>query len=426
MANVLVVGSGGREHALAWKLAQSPQVSKVFVAPGNGGTAAFAENIPLAATDVAGLTAFARQQEIDLVVIGPDDALALGIADALKEAGLKVFGPTRAAAEIEASKAFAKQFMAKHGISTAAFQIFTDYRAAQNYLDAQNLPIVLKASGLALGKGVIIAHTREQANAALQDILVKRMFGVAGSEVIIEEFLEGPEISIHALSDGKDFVLLPPSQDHKAVFEGGEGPNTGGMGTITPLPWVSAEDIERIKSQIVGPTLAGLAAEGRPFAGLLYPGLKMTPNGPKVLEFNARWGDPETQSYMRLLKSDLYGIFLACAEGRLAEQKIEWNGGAACCIILASGGYPGSYEKGKEISGIEEAEKLSGVTVFHAGTALKDGKLLTSGGRVLGVTATGKDLEQALDTAYQAVGKINFEGMHYRKDIGRDSLSKML
>lgn len=437
MAKVLVVGGGGREHALAWKLAQSPRVEKIYVAPGNGGTARLrtqngvaAENVTIGATDVPALLSFALERTIDLTVVGPDDALALGIVDAFRKEGLKVFGPTRAAAEIEASKAFSKDFMTRHGIPTAKFRTFTDHKAAEEYSAEQKLPIVVKASGLALGKGVVIAHTAAEVEEALRSMFVEKKFGDAASEVIIEEFLEGPEISIHVLSDGKDFEILPAAQDHKAVFDGGEGPMTGGMGTIAPVPWVTPEDMEKIRKEIVEPALAGLAAEDRPFSGLLYPGLKMTPEGPKVLEFNARWGDPETQSYMRLLKSDAFELFLACAEGRLAEQKTEWESGAACCVIMASGGYPGSYEKGKEISGISEAEKLPGVVVFHAGTATKDGtasraeggELFTNGGRVLGVAATGETLEQALATAYHAVEKIRFDGAHWRKDIGARAL----
>jgi phosphoribosylamine--glycine ligase len=407
-AKVLVIGSGGREDALAWKLRQSPRVEEVFVVPAGG--------------SIPALLAFAREHSIDLTVVGPDDILALGVVDAFREAGLKIFGPTKAAAEIEASKAFSKAFMARHGIPTAKFQTFTDHAAAKKYVEAEKLPIVIKASGLALGKGVIIAHTPAEAEDALQKMFIDGAFGAAANEVVIEEFLEGPEISIHVLSDGKDFAILPTSQDHKAVFDGGQGPNTGGMGTIAPLPWVSQEDMENIRAKIVEPALAGLAAEGRTFSGLLYPGLKMTTDGPKVLEFNARWGDPETQSYMRLLKSDAFEIFLACAEGRLAEQRIEWNEGAACCVILASGGYPEAYEKGKEIFGIEEAEKIAGVKVFRAGMIVKDGKPVTSGGRVLGVTATGENLAASLKTAYQAIAKISFEGMHYRKDIGAGAL----
>jgi phosphoribosylamine--glycine ligase len=394
-------------------------VSKVLVAPGNGGTA---ENIPVSATDIPALLELAREQKPDLTVVGPDDALALGVVDAFRKAGLKIFGPSKAAAEIEASKVFAKGFMAKYGIPTAAFKTFTDYEPALEYLSSQKLPVVVKASGLALGKGVIIAQTMEEAEAALREMLVEKKFGEAGREVVIEEFLEGPEISIHALSDGKDLALLPSSQDHKQVFDGGKGPNTGGMGTVAPLPWVSPEQMEGIRARIVEPALAGLVAEDRPFSGILYPGLKMTPDGPKVLEFNARWGDPETQSYMRLLKSDAFELFLACAEGRLSGEKVEWESGAACCVVMASGGYPGSYEKGKEITGIADAEKLPGVVVFHAGTALREGKLATSGGRVLGVTATGPDLEAALTTAYEAVSRIKFEGAHWRKDIGATSL----
>jgi len=435
---ILIVGSGGREHALAWKLAQLPRVGKIYVAPGNGGTSQIAENVPIPATDIEKLVAFALTNKIDFTVIGPDDPLAGGIVDRFKEAGLKVFGPTKAAAQLEASKAFAKAFMAEQGIPTARFQTFSDYQLALAYVRSQPIPLVVKASGLALGKGVTVCRTLEEAEASLKAIMVERVFGEAGNEVVIEEFLEGQEVSIHAFSDGEHFKLLPTAQDHKPIFDGDQGPNTGGMGTIAPVPWVTEEMIEEVSQKIVAPVLKGMKERGEPFSGLLYPGivtlasLKLERSGPKlsseggvkVLEFNVRFGDPETQSYMRLLKTDLLDILEACTDGTLDKQSVECNAGFAVCIVLASGGYPGKYEKGKEITGIEEAEKIPDVVVFHAGTAIKDGQLVTAGGRVLGVTATGETLKMALDRAYQAVRLIRFDGMQYRKDIGAKALHK--
>ncbi len=420
--NILVIGGGGREHALAWKLSQSPLVKKIYVAPGNGGTQELAENIPIAPTDFKTLLEFAREKKIDLAVVGPDDALALGIADEFQNAGIPVFGPTKAAAEIEASKAFAKSFMKANKIPTADFMVFKEYGKAKEYLQNAKFPLVVKASGLALGKGVIIAKTKEEAETALQNIMVDKIFGESGSEVVIEEFLQGKEISIHAISDGATFQMFPPAQDHKQIFDGDKGPNTGGMGTIAPLPWITTDDMNAISKSIVEPTLQGLRDAGRPFAGILYPGLMLTNDGPKVLEFNARFGDPETQVYMVLLKTDLLQIIESCIAHKLNEQKIEWHPGYAVCVVLASGGYPGAYEKGKKITGLEEAKKIKGVELFHAGTVYENGAYYTSGGRVLGVTARSETLKGALDLAYEAVSKIYFDGMHYRKDIGAKAL----
>jgi phosphoribosylamine---glycine ligase len=416
--NILVVGSGGREHALAWKLSQSSRLGKLHVAPGNGGTSEVAENIPIQATDIRGLLGFAEKNAIDLTVVGPDDPLALGIVDEFQSRGLKIFGPTKAAAQIEASKAFAKQFMDLRLIPTASFEIFSRYEKAREYVQAHGTPIVIKASGLALGKGAYVCQTIDKAENALREIMVDRIHEDAGDEVVIEELLDGQEISIHALSDGEDFVLFPPAQDHKPVFDGDRGKNTGGMGTIAPVPWVNAEIMQGVEKEIVRPTLHSLAQLGHPFTGLLYPGLKMTTAGPKVLEFNARFGDPETQSYMRLLKSDIVVILEACADGNLREVPIEWQSGYACCIVLASGGYPDAYRKGFPINGIDDAEKIPGVVLFHAGTSLND-QLVTSGGRVLGVSATGNTLQEALDSAYQAISLINFKDMYFRRDIGK-------
>lgn len=419
---ILIIGSGGREHSLAWKLAQSPKVEKIYIAPGNAGTAQVGENVAIPATDIGGLLQFAQKNNIDLTVVGPDDPLAIGVVDVFREKGLKIFGPTKGAAQIEASKVFAKNLMQHSGIPTASYKTFTDYNQALEYVKKNGAPIVIKASGLALGKGVAVCQTLEEAEEFLRQVMVDKIFGDSGSEVVVEEFLQGKEFSAHAISDGKTFLMFPPSQDHKPVFDGGKGHNTGGMGTIAPLPWVTEENMSEIKDLIVEPALKGLKEAGRTFTGLLYPGLIMSPDGPKVIEFNARFGDPECESYMRLLKSDLFDVLNACAEDKLSNVQLEWHEGFACCIMLASGGYPSKYEKGKPITGIEEAEKLDGVVVFHAGTTIKDNQLVTNGGRVLGVTATDDSLKGALDKAYAAVKLINFEGVHYRTDIGQQSL----
>ncbi len=422
---ILVIGSGGREHALAWKLKQSPRVGRLYVAPGNGGTEAIATNVPIKVTDVAGLLRFAEQEGIDFTVAPQDDALAAGVVDAFqasKVRKLRIFGPTKLAAEIESSKAFAKEAMRDADILTAPFQIFEKYERALAYVRGHSLPVVVKASGLALGKGAYVCKTLLEAETALENMMVKLIHGDAGKVVVIEEFLAGPEVSIHAFCDGKNFSLFPSAQDHKPAFDNDQGPNTGGMGTIAPVPWFSQELMRTAGEDIVGGMLRELSFLGRPFVGCLYPGLKVTPSGLAVLEYNARPGDPETQSYMRLLKTDLLDIMEACVDGKLAECKVEWHPGFAVCIVLASGGYPGSYAKGKPITGIEDAEGNPLIKVFHAGTAVLDGQLVTAGGRVLGVTATGATLWVALQTAYNAVKRISFEGMQHRTDIGEKSL----
>jgi len=444
--NILIIGGGGREHALAWKLKQSPKVDNIFVAPGNSGTENIAENVNILATDITALASFAKQNNIYLTVVGQDDPLALGIVDEFKKQELRIWGPTQAAAQIESSKVFAKQLMKEMDVPTAAFETFTNYEQAQQYikdyyakrsvpiygrLDTQtpmnrhatgSKKIVIKASGLALGKGVIICSNQEEAEDTLKQIMSDKIFGDSGNEVVIEEFMEGPEFSIHAFCDGANYKLLPPAQDHKPIFDGNLGPNTGGMGTIAPLPWVTEEIMSEVKTRIVEPILEGLKKHGAPFVGLLYPGLMLTKDGPKVIEFNARFGDPETQSLMRLLKTDLFDILEASVDGSLNKIEIEYHNHSACCIVLASGGYPEKYKKGKEIFGIDEAEKNSDVLVFHAGSTIKDGKAVTNGGRVLGVTATGPDLETTLNKAYTAIHHINFEGMQYRKDIGKSTM----
>jgi phosphoribosylamine--glycine ligase len=421
--NVLVIGSGGREHALVWKLSQSPKVGKLYVAPGNGGTSQLAENVPIKATELRQLVEFAEQKSIDLTVVGPDDPLALGIVDLFRKQGLRIFGPTEDAALIEASKIFAKWLMTREHVPTAVYKKWPDYGLALAYLHQRGMPIVIKANGLALGKGVYVCQTLAEAEDALADCMLKRVHGAAGEQVIIEEYLGGPEISIHAFCDGKTSVLFPTAQDHKPIGEGDTGRNTGGMGTIAPVPGFTQASMEKIQQTIVQPILTGLARLGRTFVGCLYPGLKITPEGPKVLEFNARFGDPETQSYMRLLRTDLLDIFEACVDGRLADLTIEWSDHFAACIVLASEGYPGNYRKGELICGVGLAEKLPEVVVFHAGTILDGSRLRTSGGRVLGVTATGTTLQKALDQAYAAVDWIDFEGMQYRRDIGAKALA---
>lgn len=419
MVNVLVIGGSGREHAFAWKLAKSPRIGKLYAAPGNGGTRQVAKNVPIGATDIPKLVRFAKENEIGLTVVGPEDPLALGIVDAFQAQGLQIFGPTRAAAEIESSKAFAKELMQEAGVPTAPFRIFNkcEYDKALTYIREHGAPIVLKASGLASGKGAHPCKTLKIAEAALAKIMLEHVHKEAGDTVVVEEFLDGQEISIHAFSDGKTSVLLPPAQDHKPIRDGDEGKNTGGMGTIIPVPWVNANTLRAVGEEVVHPTLNALAKRNRPFTGLLYPGLKMTSGGPKVLEFNARFGDPETQSYMRLLKTDLLDIMEACVNGTLANLTIEWHSGFAVCIVLASRGYPDKYEKNIPIHGIGDAEQLPGVVVFHAGTNFSN-TLKTSGGRVLGVTAVGNTLREALVQAYESVRFIHFNGMQYRKDIG--------
>jgi len=420
--DVLVVGSGGREHALAWKLKQSPRIQNIYIAPGNGGTGNVGENVPIAVTDFEQLTNFVKEKNIALTIVGPDDPLALGIVDFFKERGLRIWGPSKAAAEIEASKAFSKQLMAEAGIPTAEFGVFSDHESALSYMKVHSAPIVVKASGLALGKGVYVCRTLTEAEQALKEIMLDRVFNAAGDQVVIEEYLDGQEVSIHAMSDGTNYVLFPPSQDHKPVGDGDTGKNTGGMGTIAPLPWVTPEMMSDIGTSIVKPALAATKSRGSEFRGLLYPGLKMSSKGPKVLEFNCRFGDPETQVYMRLLTSDLLDLLEASADGTIIYDSAKWSGKFAANIVLASGGYPDAYKKGLPITGIEEAEKVDGVVVFHAGTTYQGSTLMTNGGRVLGVSAVDDTLKDALDKAYKAAELIQFEGKHYRRDIGAKSL----
>jgi len=413
--NVFVIGSGGREHALAWKLAQSPRVEHVFVAPGNGGTDG-ASRITNAPFNPHSLISAPRP---DLVVVGPEAPLAEGIVDALQAAGVRCFGPTRAAARLESSKVFAKEFMARHGIPTGRAAIFTAYEPALAYLRRSDGPVVIKASGLAAGKGVIVPETPAEAEVALRQIMVERQFGAAGDEVLIEERLTGPEVSLLAFCDGRTVAAMPPAQDHKRVFDGDRGPNTGGMGAYAPAPIAPPALVEELVAAVLRPAVEGMAAEGAPYVGVLYAGLMLTPAGPRVLEFNCRFGDPETQAILPLLESDLLDVLEACVEGALDRVTVRWRDAAAATVVAASEGYPGPYPKGREIAGIADAAALPGVIVFHAGTRrTADGRLVTDGGRVLAVTGVGADLRQALDRAYAGIRRIHFEGMHYRRDIG--------
>lgn len=418
MAKVLVVGSGGREQALAWKLAQSEDVDKVYVAPGNGGSAGAIENVDITFTDGAALLDFAKTNGIDLTVIGQEAASEAGVVDLFESAGLKIFGPNKAAARIETSKAFSKDLMASQKIPTAAYENFTEPQKALAYAKTRPLPVVIKADGLATGKGVLICQNEAEIDAAIQEIMIDKAFGEAGNQVVVEDFLKGREVSMHALCDGNQSVIFPSSQDHKQVNDGDQGPNTGGMGVFAPVDWVSDDQVSRIKKLVVDPAVAGLKAGNANFKGCLYPGLMIDGDDIQTLEFNARFGDPECQVYMRLLDGDLYHILSDCADGKLDPASVNWRPGFAVCVCLVSGGYPGNYQKGLPISGIEDAQSDDGVVVFHAGTAVQDGEVVTAGGRVLNVTATGVTLDEALGKAYEAIKSISFEGMHYRTDIG--------
>jgi phosphoribosylamine--glycine ligase len=411
---VLVVGGGGREHALVWKLAQSPRVDRLLCAPGNAGTAALAENFPVKTNDLAGIVALAQREKVGLVVVGPDDPLAAGLVDRLQAAGIRAFGPTASAARFEASKSFAKDFMRRHGIPTAASETFTDFESACAYARGQNYPLVIKADGLALGKGVTIAEDFPAAERALRDALVEKVFGTAGSTVVIEEFLSGRECSVHALVDDKSWLLFPDARDHKRAFDGDRGPNTGGMGTLSPSGRVDEALRARIEKEILVPFVRGLKQDGIDFRGMLFPGLMLTADGPKVLEFNARFGDPETQVLLPRLQSDLVDLLEATIDGRLDSACPEWDPRAACCVVMASGGYPGEYKTGVPVGGLDDCGGL----VFHAGTAREGDRVLTSGGRVLGVAALGETAADAIRSAYHAVRRIRFDNAAWRTDIG--------
>jgi len=416
---ILVVGGGGREHAICWALKKSPKVQQLFCAPGNGGIAEVAECVPFQVNQFAEIAEFAMDNAVDLVVIGPDDPLSEGIVDHLEAKKIPVFGPRQNAAILESSKVFSKELFKKYNIPTAAYESFSDYELALDYLRKQSIPIVIKADGLAAGKGVVVAQSMEEAEKALHDIMVSRIFGDSGNQVVIEEFLSGQEMSILSFVDGHVVKPMVPAQDHKAVFDNDKGPNTGGMGTYTPLPHIPQSVIDEAIETIIKPTAAAMVSEGRPFRGVLFAGLMITPQGPKTIEFNARFGDPETQVVLPRLQTDLLDIFLAAVNGHLEQMDIQWSDEAAVCVILASEGYPGSYPKGLPIEGLNEVQDA---IVFHAGTALKDGQIVTNGGRVLGVTALGKDIAEARQKAYAAAEGIRFQGKHSRSDIALKAL----
>lgn len=415
---VLVVGSGGREHAIIWKLAQSPKVDKLYCAPGNAGIGEIAELVPIGAMEFDKLADFAESEEIDFTVIGMDDPLVGGIVDKFEERGLKVFGPRANAAIIEGSKAFSKELMKKYNIPTAEYETFDNYDKALEYVKNGDFPVVLKADGLALGKGVLICNNLEEAVDGLNTIMVDKKFGESGNKVVIEEFLTGPEMSVLSFCDGKTIVPMVSAQDHKRAFDNDEGLNTGGMGTFSPSRVYTKELEEECMKTIYQPTVDALNAEGRTFKGIIFFGLMLTPKGMKVIEYNARFGDPETQVVLPRLESDLMEIFEACVDGTLDKVDVKWADNGAACVVMASGGYPVSYEKGFEITGLDKAKEMDNITVFHAGTALKDGKYVTNGGRVLGVTGVGANLDEAIKIAYSGVEVINFKNAHYRKDIG--------
>ncbi len=419
---ILVVGGGGREHALVWKIAQSPKVSKVYCAPGNAGISEQATIVPIQANDLNRLLAFALKEKIDLTVVGPEDPLTRGMVDLFESKNLFIFGASRKAAEIEGSKAFAKEMMKKYHIPTALYEVFDDRNEAVKYIRNQGAPIVVKADGLAAGKGVIVCKTIEEAIHSVDQIMVEKIFGKAGNRVVIEEYLVGEEASYIAFTDGKTILPMASSQDHKPILDGDQGANTGGMGAYSPAPVVTDEIHERIVEKVLRPVIYGMGEEDRPYKGVLYAGLMIQEGRPKVLEFNARFGDPETQPVLMRMKGDIVPILEACMKGTLSQHKIEWDNRASVCVVMASKGYPGDYEKGKTIEGLKEVSQMESVFVFHAGTALKDGQIVTNGGRVLGVTGLGEDIPRAIERTYQAVKKISWDGVHYRTDIGQKAL----
>ncbi|MBT5969479.1 MAG: phosphoribosylamine--glycine ligase [Nitrospina sp.] len=413
---VLILGSGGREHALAWKIAQSPKVNKIYCAPGNAGTASVAENIDISPDNIQALLNFALIKAIGLTVVGPEQPLVKGIADSFEESGLRVFGPSQRAAEIEGSKVFCKDLMKKYGIPTARYESFNSLDQVKLFTK-EDEPVVVKASGLASGKGVVLCRNGKEARSAIQSIMQGKVFGNAGDQVVIEEFLTGQEVSLLAFTDGKTILPLESAQDHKAAFDDDKGPNTGGMGAYSPAPIFTDELKKKVVDDIMIPTVRAMAKEGRYYRGILYAGLMLTESGPKVLEFNARFGDPETQPIMMRIKNDIVPIFEACIDGTLATQTLQWKPESTVCVVMAAKGYPGSYEKGNEITGLNLDENQQAM-VFHAGTKLDNGKVLTNGGRVLGVTALGLNINQAIKNAYSVVDKIKWDGIHFRKDIG--------
>ncbi|MGZ3568278.1 MAG: phosphoribosylamine--glycine ligase [Thermodesulfobacteriota bacterium] len=422
---VLVVGGGGREHALVWKISQSPRVTQVYCTPGNAGISEQATIVPIKANDLDGLLEFALKEKIDLTVVGPEDPLTRGIVDLFESKGLFIFGASRKAAEIEGSKAFAKEMMRKYYIPTAFYEIFDKRDDAVTYIRKVGAPVVVKADGLAAGKGVIICKTVEKAIQSVDEIMVRRVFGEAGNRVVVEEYLVGEEASYIAFTDGKAILPLASSQDHKAIFDGDQGPNTGGMGAYSPAPVVTDEVHERIIEKVLRPIIYGMGEEGRPYKGVLYAGLMIYEGHPKVLEFNARFGDPETQPVLMRMKGDIVPILEACMKGTLSQHRIEWDNRSSVCVVMASKGYPGDYDKGKVITGLKEVSRMEGVFVFHAGTAVKDGQTITNGGRVLGVTGLGEDIPRAIEKTYEAVKKISWDGVYYRTDIGQKALCRV-
>jgi phosphoribosylamine--glycine ligase len=419
---VLVIGSGGREHALVWKIAKSPEVKEVFCAPGNAGIAQSATCVPIQVTDIEGLCAFALKEGVDLTVVGPELPLTLGVSDTFERRGLAVCGCSQAAATLEGSKIFAKELMDKCGVPTARYRIFDSAAEAKTYAEKVGAPVVVKADGLAAGKGVMPCMTIKEAVQAIDVIMSQKAFGTAGDRVVIEEFLTGEEASFLAFTDGEHVIPLPTSQDHKAIFDGDKGPNTGGMGAYSPAPVITPALHGSIVDTVMVPTIRAMANEGKPYKGILYAGLMIKDGMPKVLEFNARFGDPEAQPLLVRMKGDLIGPLMAIATGSLSRVSVEWDSRASVCVVMASEGYPGSYQKGKEIRGLENVEKIEGVTVFHAGTALRNNRIVTSGGRVLGVTALGQTIGDAIDRAYAATAEIGWAGAYFRKDIGRKAL----
>ncbi len=421
---LLVVGGGGREHALVWKLRQSPRVGDIVCAPGNGGIAAMARCVGTPADDIEALLALAADENVDFTVVGPEVPLTLGIVDRFQQAGRRIFGPSRSAALLEGSKSFAKSFMQRHRIPTAGHRTFTSLPESREYVRATPAPLVIKADGLAAGKGVVVCSTTNEALAAIDDMIGNKVFGAAGETVVIEEFLRGEEVSFLVLCDGRDILPLASAQDHKRVFDDDQGPNTGGMGAYSPAPILTPALQREVEETIVMPVVRGMAAEGRPYRGVLYAGLMITATGPRVLEFNVRFGDPETQPIMMRLDGDLLPLLEACADGSLAGAHAAWKTEPAVCVVMASGGYPGSYRSGMPVTGLDQVSALAGTAIFHAGTALLSDGVVTAGGRVLGVTALGGDIRQAIDRAYEAVSILSFEGEHHRTDIGRRAVNR--
>ena len=421
---VLVIGSGGREHTLVWKISQSPKVDKIYCAPGNAGIAELAECVDIMADDINGLAGFALSHQIDLTVVGPEIPLVKGIVDLFESRGLKIFGPSRQAALLEGSKVFSKEIMLKYGVPTAGAEIFSSFKKAKDYIQAKGAPLVVKADGLAGGKGAVVCHSLDQALEATEDIMQKKIFGESGNRILVEDCLFGEEISFIVFTDGENIVPMASSQDHKRIYDGDKGPNTGGMGAYSPAPMITKDLSEKIMQEIIRPVINGLASEGKRYKGVLYAGLIITDEGPKVIEFNVRFGDPESQAVIPRLKNDLIDIINDIIDGRLSAGSLDWDERPCVCIVGASGGYPGSYKKGKLILGLQDVAGAKDIILFHAGTKLSGQQVLTDGGRVLGVTALGEDIKETIDRAYQAIEKIDFEGIYYRKDIGYRALER--